>query len=187
MDQPYDGTVDDVTEAKWTAKWNSSLNLLYVVVTVTDTHPVLVNSYTDWYTNDSVEIYVDFPNAGTLGYNSDYAYSQHYIGGISNVVGNEWLVLGANYPLPSGAVVAYQALKSGSQLTYEIALRPYSYLDINVPANSVVKTLVKGDVMGLDVVIGSNNGSSFGMLTGKVNIAGKFYNATAFMKAKLVQ
>ena len=186
IDQLYDGYVGDVTEAKWAAKWNSGQNLLYVVVTLLDTHKVRVSSYTDWNTNDSVEFYVSFPNSGTVGYNSDYAYAQHYIGGVSNIVGNEWLVLGGGASLPSGAVVAYQAAENGTRYTYEIALKPYTMLDIATPANSVPMTLAAGNVIALDIVIGSSDGSSFGMLTGKINWPSKFSDATRFMKAKLV-
>jgi len=177
----YHGDPYDLTNAKWAAKWNPVTNLIYVAATGDDSEHVLKTAYEDGTANDMLEVFLDSTNSDLTDYNIDYALAQHYLCA-SNGLGGEWIVLGGSTP-PAGAVAAFKARVVGNTYMYEMALRPYANL-----VNSIELTLGSGDIVGLDVVMGTRTISvldNFGRKGHDIS-AGKYSHSGEFMNCQLL-
>ena len=139
---------NDLNNVMWANMWSPETNLIYVVVQGTDTSHNF-GTYTSWNTQDDLEVYVDAGQSNVSGYQSDFRYGQHYFIGPDGG-GGAWVYLNdqpAGVLMPGGYAVGVD----GNVITYEFAITPYEELDIGNPANSIIKNLQVGDLVGLDV------------------------------------
>ena len=185
MDTVYYGSPADLSEAKWAAMWSPATNLVYVVITGTDTDHIFSSDFVLWNEHDDVEIHIDANNTDTNPYNSTMRYAQQYFIG-PNGTGGEWsAILGssADDVIPGGYAVGVD----GDVITYEFALTPYTDLNLADPVGSPVRTLQAGDVIGLDMVMSTKQtDGGFGMLCENA-VGGKFSNASALLDHTLVE
>jgi len=188
MDTVYTGSVPDLSEAKWAAMWSPGTNLVYVVITGTDTDHIFSSSFIEWNEHDDVEIHIDAGNTDVTDYayyRDTMRYAQHYFIG-PNGSGGEWsAILGssADAVIPGG----YAVTVNGNVITYEFALTPYTDLNLANPAGSPVRTLQAGDVIGLDMIMSTKQtDGGFGMLCENA-VMSKFSNASALLDHTLVE
>ncbi|HUV41041.1 MAG TPA: sugar-binding protein, partial [Sedimentisphaerales bacterium] len=188
MDTVYSGTPTDVSQARWAAMWSPATNLVYVVITGTDTDHIFSSDFTVWNAHDDVEIHIDAGNTNTSDpayYSSTVMrYAQHYFIGY-NGTGGAWSHISsqsADSAIPGG----YAVTVNGDVITYEFALTPYTDLNLANPAGSPVRTLQPGDVIGLDMVMFTRQTSgTTGMLCENA-VTGKFKDASTFLDHTLV-
>jgi len=186
MDKVYHGDPSDLSNAQWAAMW--APDMIYVAVRGVDNVHVFNDTNVSWNAQDSVEIYVDSANKNVSGYSSTFSDAQQYVGSPSaSQPDEEWLTLplttGPLDALGTGIVPAFEAVVDGQTIRYEIAIRPYSALNINHPESSTVLTLSPGMTLGLDVVMDTkygDQGDDFGMLCENM-ATGKFGNADLFL------
>ena len=143
-----DCTPNDLTDVMWANMWSPETNLIYVVVQGTDTSHNF-GTYVSWNTQDDLEVYVDAGESNLSGYNSDFRYGQHYFIGPDGI-GGGWVYL-ADQPADALLPGGYAVNVNGDVITYEFAITPYQELDVGNPANSIIKNLQVGDLVGLDV------------------------------------
>jgi len=184
MDTIYTGTPVDLSQARWAAMWSPATNLVYVVITGTDTDHIFSSDFVLWNEHDDVEIHIDANNTDVTGYDSTQRYAQHYFIGPDGT-GGKWshiLTQSADSAIPGG----YAVTVNGNVITYEFALTPYTDLNLADPAGSPVRTLQAGDVIGLDMVMFTRQTSGdYGMLC-ENDQAGKWNDASKFLDHTLV-
>ena len=192
MDKTLYGTPSDLTNAKWAAKWSSVTNRIYMAVTGTDAYHYFNTTDLGWNQQDMLEVFVDAGNFDVSDYPAySYADAQQWTFGPTRGAsagvwgGSYWGYLAGDVSKPVGALVPAAVNVTGTTITYEFELPPYSYFDYSTPANSTYVTLASDMVIGLDVVMSTiTNGSlGFGMrcentLGGKAAYAENFQNYT---------
>jgi hypothetical protein len=168
LNQYYDPLEDpqaasDVTDASYAVKW--SADKVYVAVKVQDTAHKLLDSYTNWYGRDAIEIYLHTTGNAGADYPRCEAAQQYSIGVKANGA-DVWAVLGNGEMYPnvlsilSGAEYCVaKGHAEGDWLYYEVAMTPYEFLGVVRSTPSIVSPLAVGDVIGVDVCVVSNDGT----------------------------
>ena len=190
IDQNYDGTSPDVSDAKYAAVWNPDNNRIYVAVSLTDTDHTFHDDATNWNEQDDCEFYIDAGNHNDPLYNDPtvelYGPAQQWVVG-PKPDGGTWRRIDGQAGAQSDDVGA--AVKvSGNLITYEVCIVPYDYYGgFGYTGNpEAIKTLVASLELGLDVVNGSRHTSdtAFGMLCNNL-VGKKFRDAGAFQDQTL--
>lgn len=189
MDKVYHGSPDDLSGAYWAALWDPDENVLFVAVTGIDADHIL-RAYGGWDQQDGIELYVNARNDDTSGYEDmsarKFDYAQQYAIGYDATLGSLWHHLGGGNPMPPGVLPASAFGVVTNRLTYEFKIRPFDYLDYDVPASSTEIQLQPGITIGLDMVMNSRTSvGGFGMLC-ENQIGGKYSDAGAMRDYTLV-
>jgi hypothetical protein len=186
LDQDYNSIAGDVSEAYYIARWQS--NKIYVAVKVRDTRPKFADTYgTDWWTRDSIEVFLHTDNNGDITY-SNAATAQQYILGVKNSDPMKvWMALAGNglayavtddpyyLEMMSPFIKTAGKVAGDGWIYYELAITPFTYcglLEHGTFSTSVVSHLDAGDVIGLDVCVVSNDGTSTQYISGKPGYTG---------------
>ena len=172
---PANGTwPPDLSNAKWAAVWSPETNLIYVVVTGTDTIHIFGDYYGElgWNKYDLMEVYVDAGNNDIETYwNPDTVREpahQWMCGNDNN--GGSWVVLPEEneHPdnnLPEEIRPLLVTSINGDVYTYELAIPPYEYIGWLTDNTMNLLQLETDMRIGLDVIMSSKgSGGSFGML-----------------------
>jgi hypothetical protein len=156
LNKYYDGDAVDISEASYAAKWNSN-GKIYVAVKVLDLSHAFTTTYTGWDARDAVEVYLH--TQGTTGsYYGTWEVAQHYAVGIKAGTTNQlWTSMSDTGSLPAGIDFNAAGKVVGDWIYYEFALTPYDYFGGYTGNPSVETILSANDIVGLDVVVASNN------------------------------
>ena len=156
MDQAYFGTAPDLSDCKYAVRWET--NTLYVAVTCVDTDQNFLETSAAWNGQDDVEIYIDAGNNNTTDYGVTMADAQQYVMG-PKPGGGAWIILGdGTVSIPGSPAVVSAVSVVGDVISYELSVPSWS----DMP--TTVKDLAAGDIVGVDVVVGSKSSSGFGMV-----------------------
>ena len=191
-DQLYSGNnPPDVSSAKFAMRWDATTDKIYAAVVVTDTQRVFVDfeDNTSYDSSDRIEVYSQGRAAGAY---CDKA--QQYIVAPGASTGTVWASWPLGYPLMGSPApgLEYSCRIVGNDIIYELAIPMYdNYAGRLGSTGSTTITQLQTDrIVGLDIVVDSrwdiNNEGAFGMLAANSD-TGKFHNASAFAKYKLVE
>lgn len=179
LDEVYDGTPDDVTDAKYALRWSDADNLLYFAVEVTDTQPNKVDFYVSWNTQDDIEVSVDAGNNDAY-FGSPPGLGQQIIFGEAPD-GTDWVIAAWGNPADVDLVPSYRVATVGDVISYEGAIVPYSnYAAWGAPGDTTEVDLAEGIEIGFDVVAVTklDEATAYGMLTNNT-VGGKFQNGAS--------
>ncbi len=174
LDKVYNGDPLDLSNAKWAAMWSPETNLIYVVVTGTDTVHIFGDFYGDlsWNKYDLMETYVDAGNNDIEIYyvegNGVREPAHQWMCGNDNNGGN-WVVLPEEnlHPdnnLPEEIRPLLATSINGNVLTYELAIPPYEWIGWLTDNTMNLLQLETDMRIGLDVIMSSKSSTKFGML-----------------------
>jgi hypothetical protein len=185
MDQPYYGTVLDVTNAMWAAMWDASENAIYLAITATDTNHALT-AYAEWNKQDDVEIYVTARNSDAMWYSTNmFAEAQQYMAGYDTNTASLWMIFGGGSNIPPNTIRAAAFGLTGDNYVYEFKIRPFDHYDFYNVTNSTEVSLQAKLVIGLDVVLSSpTTTNDCGMVCAN-KVTSKFALAGAFQDYQL--
>jgi hypothetical protein len=183
----------DVSNAKWSAKWNPVTNLIYVAVVVEDSNHYFMPGQYGWDGQDAVEFYINADVSTVLPYSPyDPTAAQEYVVASADGSEAEWAVYGDGVEMPSDMLPAYEVSVDGNTISYEIAMVPYKEVDPYLGVPNVVATvmdLTENMTIGLDVVANTkwNSGGVdyFAQLCENTNGV-KSLQSYAFIQFKLV-
>jgi len=171
MNEPLYGTwfTPDLSNCRWTALWSPENNILYVAVQATDTDHLFKDAFVIYNAHDDIEIFIDANESNTdvpALYRDTFRYAQHYFMGPDTSNSGGWVAIGgaaADHLMPAG----YAVVVVGDVITYEFALTPYKDFDIANPENSTIVDLQVGELVGLDIDIGSkyDGGDGYGRIS----------------------
>jgi hypothetical protein len=174
LDKVYYGDPLDLSNAKWAAMWSPETNLIYVVVTVTDTVHIFGDYYGElaWNKYDLMEVYIDIGNNDpeTYYFEGDLVREpahQWMCGNDNN--GGSWVVLPEENlhpenPLPEEIRPLLVTSINGNVLTYELAIPPYEWIGWLTDETMNLRQLETDMRIGLDVIMSSKSSTKFGML-----------------------
>jgi hypothetical protein len=168
LDKMYDGVnaTDplDVTEAAYTARWNPADNKIYVAIRVRDTQHAFVETYQSWSGQDAVEIYLHTTSVDGFSYKADQSTAQQYVVGLTGETTNQvWAIMSDKGVLPeSTGFIAAGKTGSDGWICYEASVNPFKYFGglLSPVQPNIGSTLMIGDVIGLDVCVVSNDGTT---------------------------
>jgi len=174
LNEVYYGDPLDLSNAKWAAMWSPDTNLIYVVVTGTDTVQIFGDSYGElaWNKYDLMETYVDVGNSDIQVYyvdgNTVREPAHQWMCGNDNNDGS-WVVLPEEneHPdnnLPEEIRPLLVTSIDGNVLTYELAIPPYEWIGWLTDNTMNLMELETDMRIGLDVVMSSKSSTKFGML-----------------------
>ena len=170
MDQYYYGSPGvvppDVSNGKYAAVWDDTTNLIYMAVQYNDANQYFHTTNTGWNKDDDIEIYVDAGNNNTNPYQGTYQDAQQWVIGPDGL-GDGWAQLDALSPSVAHDLDDYAVTVSGTLVTYEVAIKPYSRWDgYGGTSPSILVDLGVGTEVGLDLIITSvyDAAGSFGMI-----------------------
>ena len=170
LDKLYYGDPPDLSDASWAALWSPETNLIYVVVTGTDTVHVFGDGYwsdTAWNDYDMAEVYFDPSNSDISPYQQIQDPAQQWMGA-NNTTGGRWIMLPVEhvYPdnvLPDELRPEFFSTVVGDLYTYEFALTPYEAFGWNTGRANKILQLETDMRVGVDVIMSSKS-TSYGML-----------------------
>ena len=172
LDKLYYQDPPDLSDASWAALWSPETNLIYVVVTGTDTEHVFSPdgywSDTAWNDYDVAEVYFDPSNSDVELYQHLQDPAQQWMSG-NLLDGGRWIMLPVEHvyypdnPLPDELRPDFNSTIVGDVLTYEYAITPYeSFGWLTGRANKILQ--LETDMrVGVDVVMSSKS-TNYGML-----------------------
>jgi len=169
LDQLYYGDPPDLSNARWAALWSPQTNLIYVVVTGTDTYHFFGDGYwseSDWNKYDTVQVYID-PSNSDAQYYSEQDPAQQWMAGNDNN-GGQWIMLPVECIFPENPLddeyrPQLATTINGDILTYEYAFKPYESFGWLTGRETKELQLEADLQVGLDVVMCSRS-TTFGML-----------------------
>ncbi|MHB9071774.1 MAG: hypothetical protein ACYC54_15550, partial [Sedimentisphaerales bacterium] len=181
---------EDISEAKFSLKWNPATAKIYSAVIVHDSSMFMADSPGNYDDSDRIEVYSQGDNAGGTAYGAGgselFDIAQQYLIGSKNNKIDHWAVfanndpnVGAGYAEFEHAVVVDDV---NHTITYEIGVKQYDNYGGISQAPTVVMDMQAGDTVGFDIIADSRFSSDpwdFGMLAENLD-TDKFYNASAF-------
>lgn len=179
----------DVTIGYYSAKWDSAANKVYIAVKVDDTAHTFTDTYTDWNKRDAVELYLHTfgtnPN-GSTDYSADQAAAQQYSIGFKTDAASLWSAVGYKNNIPADAGFVCAGKIDGDWLYYEAAMTPFAHYGGLSGQPSTTYTLKPGDIIGVDVIVASADGSTFQGMIGQNSKSGKSADFAAIGTHQLV-
>ena len=169
LDQLYYMDPLDLSNAKWAAMWSPQTNLIYVVVTGTDTYQIFEDGYWDetyWTKCDHVQVYID-PSNSDAQYYFEQDPAQQWVAGNDNN-GGRWAMLPVECIFPENPLddqyrPQLATTINGDILTYEFAFKPYESFGW-LSGRETNEVQLEADLqVGLDVIMCSRS-TTFGML-----------------------
>jgi hypothetical protein len=160
---------EDITYAttKFAARWSpndpvaGTPGRIYAIAVVDDSYHQFQDTFTEWCASDRVEWFVHGPNNTGASYHADLIDAQQYVMSpkLSDTTDN-WLIAGYNKGEPNalGLAVDSAVSISGNLVTYEISFPVYDawYGLGGTPGTETVADLLPGEVVGFDILVGSN-------------------------------
>ena len=189
-------------------QWDDTANKVYIAVLAEDEEPVYETAPTNWNTSDRIELYTQGdPNGGSewgADFTAYYDKAQQYVVGGSAVSGTSWAYFGNGTYIPVGTAFEHgvthvsRAPAAGDAVIYEAGFPMYIWYGEISGADTVVRDLEIGDIIGLDPVIDTRYGwpphtdpGEFGMLSANKNVGSGGFNkyiwADTFQKCMLVE
>ena len=172
LDKLYYGDPPDLSNASWAALWSPETNLIYVVITGTDTEHVFSPdgywSDTAWNDYDVAEVYFDPSNSDVELYQHLQDPVQQWMSG-NLLDGGRWIMLPVEHvyypdnPLDDELRPDFNSTIVGDVLTYEYAITPYESFGWNTGRADKILPLEIDMRVGVDVVMSSKS-TSYGML-----------------------
>jgi hypothetical protein len=172
LDKLYYGDPPDLSDASWAALWSPETNLIYVVITGTDTEHVFSPdgywSDTAWNDYDVAEVYFDPSNSDVELYQHLQDPVQQWMSG-NLLDGGRWIMLPVEHvyypdnPLPDELRPDFNSTIVGDVLTYEYAITPYEAFGWNTGRANKILQLETDMRVGVDVIMSSKS-TSYGML-----------------------
>jgi hypothetical protein len=173
----------DLSQAKCAVRWSSATNQIYVAATGVDVDhhffpavdaTTVPPTWPEWDGAEQVEIYFDAGNSNNTAYSYDmgwYQTAQQFVGG-RTVSGEDFIAIGGPSAImeadKKGIVPGFKTSLEGDVISYEIALTPYQFLniqpgyDLSGLASSTILTLQPGMVVGLDIIMSSVSNDDMG-------------------------
>jgi hypothetical protein len=165
LDQRYDFSAADISNASYAAKWSSD-GKVYMAIKVQETSVAtysFANDYAGWDGADQVEIYLH-TTSGLVGGNVmlQEAAQQYILGIRADNYNQVWKRMVAGIQVPES--VGFQAAGSADAnglIVYEVAMNAYEYFGGLANKPTIVSPLAVGDVIGLDVCLVGRNSSGY--------------------------
>ena len=175
LDVEYFG-IPAISEAYYAVRWDGMTDQLYLAVKVSDSNPMLSNTYLGWDDQDCIEVYIHTTGGEPYDYAETQSSAQQYLVGIkkdrpsTDTTQHVW----ANYSGIMNVVRgdAFQAagrVESG-WLYYELKMTAYQELILNPDgtiSSATISPLQADDIVGVDVVASDKwdtGASDFGMM-----------------------
>ena len=198
LDQRYYqlGNPNDVTEAKFSARWDDVNDVVYAAVIVDETVQYFASQYYGSDTQDHIEVYSQGSGAGGTGWSGEFDVAQQYrtapdtdTDGSSVWNGGQWSVWGTGEAIAPAVGFVSEVNVTGSVTTYELAIPQFdSYEGLTPSGSTVVTQLDVGDVIGLDIIAFTIDDfvTDYGYLSENM-MTGKWNDANQFAKYTLVE
>jgi hypothetical protein len=156
LDQSYSGTLlNDVSGARFAARWDGATDRIYLAVVVPDTDNRFEDDPNSWNTSDRIEVYSQGSGAGGGNYSANQDFAQQYVLGITASDNDALWAHLANGDPNVGVLLSAGAVDTiNNELIYELGVKQYDNYDAS-GAGTVVTELDAGDVVRLDVVVGT--------------------------------
>jgi len=160
LDQSFFGTLlNDVSGARFAARWDGTTDRIYLAVVVPDTDNRFEDDPSSSNTSDRIEVYSQGSGLGGGDYSANQDFAQQYVLGITDSNHNAlWAQLGNGDPnVGVGSAELLQAGKvdhNSGDLIYELGIKQYDNYDAG-GAGTLVTDLTAGDIVRLDVVVGT--------------------------------
>jgi hypothetical protein len=171
LDKLYYGDPPDLSNASWAALWSPETNLIYVVVTGTDTVHVFGDGYwsdTAWNDYDVAEVYFDPSNSDVFEYQHLQDPAQQWMSG-NDTNDGRWIMLPVEHVYYPDNILSdelrpeFFSTVVGDVYTYEYAITPYESFGWNTGRADKILQLETDMRVGVDVVMSSKS-TSYGML-----------------------
>lgn len=190
LDEPYHQTADDISEAKFSVRWDSATNKIYAAVVVHDSIMTFTDEPGSWDASDRIEVYSQGDHAGGTGYGAggselfDIA-QQYLVGSTSNKI-DHWSVFANNDPNVGAGYAEFESAVVVDDINgiiyYELGVKQFDHYGGISGDDTVVSDLQAGDIVGFDIVADTRFSIQpwdFGALSENMD-TGKYNNAAAF-------
>jgi len=168
LDALYYGEPDarDVTDAKFSARWNQPEGKIYVAVIVDDTDDFRTEGYgplrEGWDDGDRIELLSVGDAEAATGWSTNHDVAQEYVVGVTPA-GDSWGTWGTGDPLHPDTELTYAARIDGSKLIYEAAVKCFDNYGRFTGEPTVVSKLGPGKIVRFDVIVNTRHQDGFGM------------------------
>ena len=155
------GEPNDITEARFSARWDDTTDKLYVAVVVDEGTQHWNTDYTGSANQDMLEVFSDAGGSNGTGWSNEYDLAQHYrvspdtnSNGSSTWNGGSWQVWANGDPIAPAVGMTSAVNVTGSVTTYELAVPQFdSYEGLSAGGTTALRDLMANDVIAFDLLV----------------------------------
>ena len=193
LDVLYYGDPDarDVSQAKFSVRWDEPSSSVFVAVVVTDSDDYRTDNFgplwTGWDAGDRIEILSCGDGESATGWSTDHDVAQEYVVGVATT-GGDWAAWGTGHDLNQtpDPCLHYAARMDGNQYIYEAQVKQYDNYGGFTLDPTVVSDLSVGEVLRFEIIANTRHSAGFGMKAVDDN-AGKYDDSGKIIQFELVE